>query len=145
MSTFILQMTASKCASQSRMTVAFYRWHNSVTACKYHLGSCDCHFTSCEPQGTLIKRHKIKDADGNFLQPSRFCIGSSVIIYSRIIHIVDADAFTRTQINALDTPALPYPADPVEDYRAAFARKTTGRLPTAVVLTIHFRVNVASG
>lgn len=80
-------------------------------------------------QGTFVKRHKIQDPAGNPLKPEAFAVGSSVTVYTRTLHIVDADDFTRRHMEGLGIsllPAQPYPADPVEGYRAAFARKTAG-------------------
>ena len=81
-------------------------------------------------QGMFIKRHRIEKGDGGGpLKPADFVIGSAVKIYGRVMTVVDADPFTRSHMASLGiqlAAALPYPVDPTEEYRAAFARKTTG-------------------
>ena len=80
----------------------------------------------------FIKRHKIEKSDGGGpFRPADFAIGVAVKMYGRVMTVVDADPFTRRHMAALGMelgPAVPYPADPAEEYRAAFARKTTGEL-----------------
>ena len=97
------------------------------------------------PQGMFIKRHKIEKGDGNGpLKPADFAIGAAIKMYGRVMIVVDADPFTRRHMASLGIelgPALSYPADPAEEYRAAFARKTTGaHRPAAVILTPESRI-----
>ena len=69
------------------------------------------------------------DPAGKPFKPQDFAVGSAVTVYSRTFHIVDADDFTRRHMEGLGIalmPAQPYPADPVESYRGAFARKVAG-------------------
>ena len=80
----------------------------------------------------FIKRHKIQKAaadGGAFFRPSDFAIGAAVKMYCRVLTVVDADPFTRRHMAALGVELgdpLPYPADPTEEYRSAFARKVIG-------------------
>jgi hypothetical protein len=80
----------------------------------------------------FIKRHKIEKGDGGGpFKPVDFAIGAAVKMYGRVMTVVDADPFTRRHMASLGIElgaAHPYPADPAEEYRAAFARKTTGAL-----------------
>ena len=82
------------------------------------------------PQGMFIKRHKILNGDkGGAFKPGDFTIGAAVRMYSRVLNVVDADPFTRRHMAALGVQLadpLPYPADPTEEYRSAFARKVAG-------------------
>ena len=69
------------------------------------------------------------DGAGKPLKPEHFAVGSSVTLYTRALHIVDADDSTRRHMEGAGVallPAQPYPAHPAEGYRAAFARKTAG-------------------
>ncbi|MEW5310689.1 MAG: hypothetical protein WDW38_002460 [Sanguina aurantia] len=76
------------------------------------------------PQGVLIKRHKLTRTDQSFYCPSDFTVGEPLTIYGRTFYLVDADVFTReyyaTNLGRVHGPALPYPDDPVEAYRASF-------------------------
>mmetsp|Transcript_4241 Transcript_4241/g.7013 ORF Transcript_4241/g.7013 Transcript_4241/m.7013 type:complete len:624 (-) Transcript_4241:564-2435(-) len=77
------------------------------------------------PQGTFIKRHKLTKEDGvSFFTPSEFNVGDSVTIYGRTFFLTDADSFTRdwycANYNREMSEALPYPNDPVDNYRATF-------------------------
>jgi hypothetical protein len=76
------------------------------------------------PQGTFVKRHKLTKEDGGFFSPADFHVGECVTIYGRTYFLVDADAFTRNYCKeTLGTDlagSLPYPDDPVDQYRATF-------------------------
>ena len=77
------------------------------------------------PQGILVKRHKFTKEDGvTFFTPVDFGVGSTVTIYGRTYHIVDADTYTReiyaANMGVEQAPSLPYPDDPVDTYRATF-------------------------
>ena len=67
------------------------------------------------PQGVFLKRQAVKRADGDFIQPSDFHIGSPIHIYGREIVITDADKYTRdfftTAIGAELGPPQTEPTD----------------------------------
>ncbi len=78
----------------------------------------------------LIKRHKVTKEDGSFFTPNDFSVGECVTIYGRTYFLTDADQFTRAFFNEklgrdFGGP-LPYPDDPVDQYRATFGL-TRGR------------------
>ena len=85
-------------------------------------------------QGTLLKRmrihrnarpddHKMSaEHEAEYLDSSDFCIGSSIRVYGRLLHIVDADQFTRDFYAAQGKPqpaAQPIPRSPIIQYREA--------------------------
>jgi Ca2+-binding EF-hand superfamily protein len=85
------------------------------------------------PQGSFIKRHAIKDADGNLVKPEDLLVGRNFTAYGRTFHIVDADDHTRTLLGKAGfnvRPAEPYPEDPYGTSRAAFMARETGADPT---------------
>ena len=68
-------------------------------------------------QGSFIKRHIIKKPDGTSYGAKDIKVGENIEIYGKVIHIVDADAFTRTYLAELGEPlkdAEPLPLDPVD-------------------------------
>jgi hypothetical protein len=71
--------------------------------------------------GVLVKRMPIPAALNTFLGPSHFSVGSSVSIYGKTYHIIDADAFTRNYMASLGMPqssALPLPPNEYAEYIA---------------------------
>eukprot|EP00983_Pelagomonas_calceolata_P017004 534328-Pelagomonas_calceolata.AAC.3 len=76
-------------------------------------------------QGTFIKRHVFLKDDGvSSFTPQDFAVGECVSIYGRTFFLVDADPFTRQwyedNMSTTLQPALPYPDDPVDQYRSTF-------------------------
>mmetsp|Transcript_2187 Transcript_2187/g.5552 ORF Transcript_2187/g.5552 Transcript_2187/m.5552 type:complete len:646 (+) Transcript_2187:132-2069(+) len=77
------------------------------------------------PQGTFIKRHVFLKDDGvSSFTPQDFAVGECVSIYGRTFFLVDADPFPRQwyedNMSTTLQPALPYPDDPVDQYRSTF-------------------------
>jgi hypothetical protein len=82
-------------------------------------------------QGTIIKRHRAAlrregataDAPAT---PTDIAIGTTITLYGTTYFLVDADAFTRDwyrEMHATELPAaLPYPAQPLDVFRASRAR-----------------------
>ncbi|KAL6762171.1 hypothetical protein V8C86DRAFT_2521922 [Haematococcus lacustris] len=84
------------------------------------------------PQGVFIKRHKLTKEDGvSFFSPSDFAVGEMVTIYGRTFFLLDADSFTRQFykecLNVDLAGAMPYPDDPVDNYRATFGLTRGGK------------------
>ncbi len=54
------------------------------------------------PQGVLVKRHRIPVREGakEFVSPNDLRVGGALSIYGRELHLVDADAFTRSYVKA---------------------------------------------
>lgn len=63
-------------------------------------------------QGTLLKRHGAKLAGGAPLRPTDLVVGSTVTVYGRAFHLVDADGFTRAWLAARGAPAADAAAYP---------------------------------
>jgi len=84
------------------------------------------------PQGTFIKRHKIKqtiNGKTRLLGLEDIEVGDTLQLYGRTLKIVDCDEFTRQ--NLLENgyavkDALPYPEDKYSKDRAEFMRRETG-------------------
>ncbi|KAL4426705.1 hypothetical protein ABPG77_004761 [Micractinium sp. CCAP 211/92] len=73
-------------------------------------------------QGTLVRRHKLPKEGGGVLTFGDLAVGSSVRVYGREVHIVDADSFTREFCAGRGVhlaPAQAYPAQPIEQAIAA--------------------------
>ena len=71
-----------------------------------------------------MRRHQVprSGGGGGVYGLSDLVVGSSVSVYGREVHLVDADPFTRAFFNdrgAPLAPALPYPDSPLDQYRAA--------------------------
>ena len=66
-------------------------------------------------------------ADGNsYVTFEHLNVGLEVNFYSRVFYIVSCDPFTRNFLtnSGIEVPAdLPYPDDPIDDYRATIAKK----------------------
>ena len=83
------------------------------------------------PQGIFVKRYKLTKDDGGFFTPSDFSVGGETTAYGRTYYLLDADSYTREFYAAnfsieLSVP-LPYPDDPVDEYRTQFGlTKKTG-------------------
>ena len=85
------------------------------------------------PQGSFIKRHKIKTEDGDPVKPEDMLPGRNITIYGRTFHIVDADGHTRNLLGRAGfnvRAAEPYPEDPYSTSRSAFMARETGADPT---------------
>jgi hypothetical protein len=79
------------------------------------------------PQGVFLKRHRVPVADGDsYVTFEHLNVGVEVNFYARVFHVVSCDPFTRTFLtnSGIEVPAdLPYPDDPIDDYRATIAKK----------------------
>lgn len=68
------------------------------------------------PQGQFIKRGKIpKNSDENYTDYDLY-VGADVKIYGRVFHIVDADAYTRSEIENMGPPE-DYPTETHQESR----------------------------
>lgn len=60
----------------------------------------------------------------SFFSPTEFNVGESITIYGRTFFLTDADAFTRewykVNFDRDLSGSMPYPDDPVDQYRATF-------------------------
>lgn len=95
-------------------------------------------------QGPFIKRHIIKKANGQSYGARDVKVGENVEIYGKIIHIVDADPFTRAYLADLGDPlkdAEPMPIDPVES-RKITALLEKGRSKFCFPLYPYFRLQI---
>ena len=77
-------------------------------------------------QGSFLKRHIIKKKDGQPYGATDIKVGQDVEFYGKIIHIVDADPFTReylTELGVVLAGAEPFPLDPIETKKLAESLK----------------------
>ncbi len=80
-------------------------------------------------QGVFVRRHAVQRDDGSGpISPRDLAVDGDITIYGRTVHLIDADAFTRTwyadQLNVQLAPAIAYPQDTVSVYRAAHGLTT---------------------
>jgi hypothetical protein len=86
---------------------------------------------ACRVQGNIIKRHKAsvrrEGAAADVPATSAdFAVGATITLYGTTYYLVDADAFTRNwyreTLGMELPPALPYPTQPLDVFRASRAR-----------------------
>ena len=80
----------------------------------------------CKVQGSFLKRHIIKKKDSQPYGATDIKVGQDVEFYGKIIHIVDADPYTRKYLTELGVnlaDAEPFPLDPIETKKLAESLK----------------------
>lgn len=50
-------------------------------------------------QGVFLKKQKVPNGRGGFLEPKDFQLGRDITIYSHTFHIVGCDVFTKVRLN----------------------------------------------
>ncbi|KAG0573546.1 hypothetical protein KC19_VG187100 [Ceratodon purpureus] len=74
-------------------------------------------------QGVFLKKQKVPNGRGGFLEPADFQLGRDITIYSHTFHIVGCDVFTKRYLMKQRLPVgdeEPWPNEPLEDYRAHY-------------------------